>query len=179
MSLTSIDLGLDELICDRDRRNAFFRSITQDEIATQIRALRKLRQLTQNAFAELAGMKQSAVSRIEQADYAAWSLTTLFRAGEALDARWRMILEPVEDAMREYLPKTEDTEYDQVNGDAARAAARASQQPNAPPGSTILRNDVPRSEAVQWLPSGSASAESHSARIGPTIHPRFDAGAAQ
>jgi transcriptional regulator with XRE-family HTH domain len=66
-------------------------------------ALRIERGLTQTKFAELAGMKQSAVSRIEQAEYASWALATLFRAAGALNARWRIILEPCEDAVKEFL----------------------------------------------------------------------------
>jgi transcriptional regulator with XRE-family HTH domain len=103
MSLTSIDLGLREILADPVRRQEFFRTITQDDIAEQIRALRIERGLTQTKFAELAGMKQSAVSRIEQAEYASWALATLFRAAGALNARWRMILEPCEDAVKEFL----------------------------------------------------------------------------
>ncbi len=103
MSLSSIDLGLREILSDPVRRQEFFRTVTQDDIAAQIRALRKVRGLTQTKFAELAGMKQSAVSRIEQAEYASWALATLFRAAGALNARWRMILEPCEDAVKEFL----------------------------------------------------------------------------
>jgi len=102
MSLSSIDLGLREVLADPIRRQAFFRTITEDDIAAQIRALRKARGLTQTKFADLAGMKQSAVSRIEQAEYASWTLATLFRVAAALDARWRMILEPAEDAVKQF-----------------------------------------------------------------------------
>jgi transcriptional regulator with XRE-family HTH domain len=102
MSLTSIDLGLREILSDPIRRQEFFRAITQDDIAEQIRALRKERGLTQTKFAALAEMKQSAVSRIEQAEYASWTLATLFRVAAALDARWRMVLEPAEDAVKEF-----------------------------------------------------------------------------
>jgi transcriptional regulator with XRE-family HTH domain len=135
MSFTSIDLELDELFRDRDRRNAFFRSITQDEIASQIRAVRKTRQLTQNAFAVLSGMKQSAISRIEQADYAAWNLTTLFRVAEALDSRWKVILQPAEEAVKEFLSETDEDAIEE--GAAAKAAKAASDASltnrNAPP----------------------------------------------
>src|SRR5689334_1863701 len=102
MSFSSISLGLRELLRDPVRRNEFFKSITQDDIASQIRDLRKQRGLTQSAFAEKSEMKQSAVSRIEQAEYSSWSLTTLFRVAAALDARVRVILQPAEDAIKEY-----------------------------------------------------------------------------
>jgi hypothetical protein len=88
-------------------------------------------------------MKQSAVSRIEQAHYAAWNLTTLFRAGEALNARWRIVLEPLEEAIKEYIPKAEDAYDEQLNGDAARAAARAARHPRelVGPAAAKLRDD--------------------------------------
>jgi transcriptional regulator with XRE-family HTH domain len=133
MSLTSINLGLDELLSDPERRNAFFRTITQDEIASQIRALRKMRLLTQSAFAELAGMKQSAVSRIEQADYAAWNLVTLFRVAEVLNSRWKVILEPAEEAIKEFLGHGDEYSNEGLDGAAAKAAASMSfETRNAP-----------------------------------------------
>lgn len=102
MSITPIDLGLSDLLADPARRDAFFRSITRDEIASQIRDLRKKRTLTQKAMAFLTGMKQSAISRIEQAEYGAWNLATLFEVARALNARWRITLEPAEEAIKEY-----------------------------------------------------------------------------
>jgi len=102
MSFASIDLRLRDLLKDPARRRAFFEAITQDEVASQIRSLRKRRGLTQSDLATSTGMKQSAVSRIEQADYASWNVNTLFKVAAGLSGRWRMILEPAEDAMREY-----------------------------------------------------------------------------
>lgn len=124
--LSSIDLGLREIFADAERRSAFFRGITKDDIAAQIRSLRKERGLTQAQFAPLVDMKQSAVSRIEDADYAAWTLTTLFRVAEALNARWKIVLEPVEIAIKEYI--YEDS-GEQPMGAAAKAAEEAARQP--------------------------------------------------
>jgi transcriptional regulator with XRE-family HTH domain len=123
MSLSSIDLGLREILSDPVRRQKFFRTVTQDDIAAQIRALRKVRGLTQTKFAELAGMKQSAVSRIEQAEYASWALATLFRAAGALNARWRMILEPCEDAVKEFLDIDESASQQTTSAPASNQAA--------------------------------------------------------
>jgi transcriptional regulator with XRE-family HTH domain len=149
--LSSIDLGLGEIFADAGRRSAFFRGITKDEIASQIRSLRKERGLTQAQFAPLVDMKQSAVSRIEDADYAAWTLTTLFRVAEALNARWRVVLEPVEDAIKEYL--YEDS-GEQPTGAAANAAEEAALRPKLfpRPAAAILNDDDPRfdSGALQW-----------------------------
>jgi transcriptional regulator with XRE-family HTH domain len=102
MSFTSISIGLKELLRDPARRNEFFKSITQDDIASQIRDLRKRREMTQAAFAKKAGMKQSAVSRMEQAEYSSWSLTTLLRAAAVLDARLRVVFQPAEEAVKEF-----------------------------------------------------------------------------
>ena len=50
-------------------------------------------------------MKQSAVSRIEQADYSGWSFNTLFRVADALEARLMVSFEPVEDVIDWYRRK--------------------------------------------------------------------------
>jgi transcriptional regulator with XRE-family HTH domain len=98
--LRSVSLGLGALLRDRTRRKEFFRRFTQDEIAMQIRDWRKQRGLTQAALAKLTGMKQSAVSRVEKADYAAWNFATLVRVAEALDGRWKITFVPSEDAIK-------------------------------------------------------------------------------
>lgn len=101
MTLQSIDLELGEIFSDPERRQAFFRAITQDDIASGIRELRKLRSLTQSQLADKTKMKQSAISRIEQAKHASWSLVTLFRVADALDAHWRISLQPIESEIDE------------------------------------------------------------------------------
>ena len=47
-------------------------------------------------------MMQSAVSRIEQADYSGWSFNTLFRVADALEARLTVSFEPVENVIDWY-----------------------------------------------------------------------------
>ncbi len=47
-------------------------------------------------------MKQSAISRIEQADYGNWSLNTLFRVADALDARLCISFDPIEEVVAQY-----------------------------------------------------------------------------
>src|SRR5262249_14440062 len=92
-------------------------------------ALRKARELTQAKLADLSGMKQSAVSRIEQAEYASWTLATLFKVAAALDARWRMTLEPAEQAVKEFAG-IDEAELAQPS--TVRTAA-AAEQSNARP----------------------------------------------
>ena len=50
--------------------------------------------MTQAALAEKCDMKQSALSRLESADYSGWSFKTLRRVAEALDARLQISIEP-------------------------------------------------------------------------------------
>ena len=47
-------------------------------------------------------MKQSAVSRIEQASYSRWNIDTLWRIAEALDLRMRITFEPMEHVIRQF-----------------------------------------------------------------------------
>lgn len=101
-SLKSINLRLSEKLRDREYREAFFREITQDEIAEQIRALRELRGMRQAELARITGTKQSAISRLEQAEYSGWSFPTLSKIAAALDARLRFTLEPAESAIGHY-----------------------------------------------------------------------------
>jgi len=90
---------------DKGFRKRFFRGQVQDQIAMCIKALREERHLRQIDLANESKMKQSAISRIEQADYSAWSFNTLFRIADALDARLRVTLEPIEDVIEQYRMK--------------------------------------------------------------------------
>ncbi len=87
---------------DKKYRERFFRGQTQDEIAMGIRSLREKRKKRQIDLAQESGMKQSAISRIEQADYSGWSFGTLLRVADALDARLRVTLEPAEIVIERY-----------------------------------------------------------------------------
>ncbi len=109
MSLTKpINLNIaDKLENDKEYREEFFRGQAQDIIAMSIRGLRKKRSMLQKDLAKESGMLQSAISRVEQAEYSAWSFSTLFRVADALDARLKITLEPAEDVIEEY-KKMED-----------------------------------------------------------------------
>jgi len=87
---------------DKGFRKRFFRGQTQDEIAMSIRSLREKRVMRQIDLARESRMKQSAISRIEQADYSSWSFNTLLRVADALDARLRVTLEPAEIVIERY-----------------------------------------------------------------------------
>jgi transcriptional regulator with XRE-family HTH domain len=112
--ITPIKLSIAEkLEKDEGFRNRFFRGQVQDIIAMSIRGLREKRKLRQSDLANKSGMKQSAISRVEQAEYSSWSFTTLFRVAEALGARLRVTIEPVEDVIAQY-KRREDTDIESV-----------------------------------------------------------------
>ena len=101
-SLAPIRLEIAKKLEDKAYRSAYFRAQAQDDIATQIRALRGRVGFTQAQLAERCGMKQSAISRIEQADYSGWTFSTLWRIADALDSRLRVLFEPAHDVIAEY-----------------------------------------------------------------------------
>jgi transcriptional regulator with XRE-family HTH domain len=83
-------------------RRRYFRARAQEEVAQQIHELRERRHYRQIDLAHAAKMKQSAVSRIEKADYSAWTYKTLLRIAEALDAQLRIVFEANEDVIGRY-----------------------------------------------------------------------------
>ena len=101
-SLKFIKLRISEKLRDPMYRAEFFANLAQDEIAEQILALRKKRKLRQVDVADSTGMKQSAISRLEQADYSKWNFATLLRLANALDARVRVTFQPSEDVIAHY-----------------------------------------------------------------------------
>jgi transcriptional regulator with XRE-family HTH domain len=59
--------------------------------------MRARRKFTQRELASLSGTDQSAISRVEQATYDGWTFKTLVSVADALNARLRVTLEPMED----------------------------------------------------------------------------------
>jgi ribosome-binding protein aMBF1 (putative translation factor) len=55
------------------------------EIAQQIYTLRKQKGLSQKEFAEKVNMKQSVISRLENADYRGYKVDTLERIAQAMN----------------------------------------------------------------------------------------------
>jgi transcriptional regulator with XRE-family HTH domain len=101
-SLNPIRLKLSEKLLDWTYFHRFFDERTRDELAIQLRELRQLRGLSQVKFAAESGMKQSAVSRIEQSDYSGWTYKTLLRAAMTLKARLKIELIPAERVIADY-----------------------------------------------------------------------------
>ncbi|HVA79477.1 MAG TPA: helix-turn-helix transcriptional regulator [Candidatus Binataceae bacterium] len=103
MSTISVTkLSLAQRLKNKVFRRKFFRTTAQDEVAQQIRELRLKHGMRQADLAKAARMKQSAVSRVEQAHYSRWNFQTLVRIADSLDARVRVLFEPAETVIYEY-----------------------------------------------------------------------------
>jgi len=100
--LSAIKLRFSARLRNKLFRRKFFRLSAQEEVAQQIRELRLKREMRQVDLAKACHMKQSAVSRLEQANYSRWTFTTLQRVAESLDARVRVILQPADEVIAEY-----------------------------------------------------------------------------
>src|ERR1700722_9117194 len=100
--LSPIKSKLSQKLKDKGYRERFFRGRVQDEIAFQLRNARKLRRKKQSELAEIADMKQSAISRIEKASYSKWNFKTLLRIASALDLRIRVNFDLAEDVIHSY-----------------------------------------------------------------------------
>jgi len=70
---------------DKEYRHGLIDAQIEIDLPFQIRALRKQEELTQPQLAELAGMKQSRISKMEKPGGARFTLETLRRLAKALD----------------------------------------------------------------------------------------------
>lgn len=101
--MASIDAELaDKLQNDDAFRRRYIRFWAQTEVASEIKQLRKARRMLQADVAKLAETGQSAISRIEKAEYDAWTFKTLIRIAEVLRARLRITFEPIETVVSNY-----------------------------------------------------------------------------
>jgi DNA-binding XRE family transcriptional regulator len=101
--LGHIDKELADRLQNDDKfRRRYIRFWAQTEVASEIRMLRKKRRLRQQQVAELADTGQSAISRIEKAEYDGWTFKTLITIAEALRARLRITFEPIEVVAESY-----------------------------------------------------------------------------
>jgi transcriptional regulator with XRE-family HTH domain len=105
--LKSIDAELAARLQNDDAfRRRYIRFWAQTEVAAEILSLRRARGLRQVEVARLARTGQSAISRIEKADYDGWTFKTLIGIAEVLRARLRITFEPIEDVVGGYRTST-------------------------------------------------------------------------
>lgn len=88
----------EELAKDPSLKNELDKAGFAIDIAVQIHALRRKRGLTQKQLAGVIGVKQSNIARLEDADYRGYSLQTLEKIAQALDALVDIIFTPKEEA---------------------------------------------------------------------------------
>lgn len=82
---SSLKERLLRLFREKDYRRAYVESFLNTFIAAQIKANREKRGLSQSDLADLAGMKQSRISALENVNYSSWSIRTLRRLAAAFD----------------------------------------------------------------------------------------------
>lgn len=70
---------------DEEHREGYLEASVEQGIAWQIRVNREARNLTQGQLAERMGKQQSAISRLEDVSYGAYSLETLLELANAFD----------------------------------------------------------------------------------------------
>jgi transcriptional regulator with XRE-family HTH domain len=78
---------------DKEYRDAYAEDFLNTKIATQLRAIREQRRLTQKDLAEKIGTKQPGVARLEDVNYASWSIAMLEKLASALDVRLNVSFE--------------------------------------------------------------------------------------
>ncbi len=96
MRKTNFDRYLEKQLRDPGFAARFTRAGEAWDVALQIAALREKAGLSQKDLAKLLRTSQQQVSRLESPDYEGHSLSTLRRVAEALDARVRVVFEPVD-----------------------------------------------------------------------------------
>ena len=100
--LSPINSNISGKLKDKNYRDTFFEGRAQLKLAYDLRMFRKARGLNQSELAQLCGMKQSAISRIEQASYSKWNSSTLWRIGKALNVRIQIEIDDMADAIHEH-----------------------------------------------------------------------------
>lgn len=83
--MDAVRAALKQEFRDPEARRDYAEEFLNSYIALQIKTLRLQRGWSQKELAERAGMKQSRISAMEQADYSGWSVGTLRRLAEAFD----------------------------------------------------------------------------------------------
>jgi transcriptional regulator with XRE-family HTH domain len=83
--MEEIRKGLADELKDPEARRDYADEFLSSYIALQIKTLRQQRGWSQAELARRAGMKQSRISAMEQADYSSWSIRTLQRLAAAFD----------------------------------------------------------------------------------------------
>jgi transcriptional regulator with XRE-family HTH domain len=144
---------------DKEYRHAYADEALNATIATQIKVLREQRDLTQEALAREAQMKQSMISRYENVNYSSWSIKTLKKLAEAFDVflevrfrSFRNLVESAETLSGEALQVaafTDDPFFKQVQPAAADVQSRVAGAAGVPLGVSATVNMPIRESAMR------------------------------
>lgn len=114
---------------DEDYRYAYDEEFSNSRMATQLKVIREKQELKQTELAELAGMKQSRISALEDVNYNAWSVSTLRRLARALGVRfffgfesWGELLPEIETFGRKALERPRFEKDPEFKPEAERSA---------------------------------------------------------
>jgi transcriptional regulator with XRE-family HTH domain len=88
----TIDHLRDELK-DAEYSEGYAESFLDSYIATQIKVLREQSGLSQKGLADLLGMRQGVISRIENVNYSKWNVSTLKKLARAFHVRLKVSFE--------------------------------------------------------------------------------------
>ncbi|TAN47013.1 MAG: XRE family transcriptional regulator, partial [Methylococcaceae bacterium] len=87
---------------DKEYAHAYIEENANLRLAAQIRALRLQRRLSQVELAQLAGMAQERISKIESADFDSLTLKTLRKFSQAFDVHLRIGFESFSQALQDF-----------------------------------------------------------------------------
>jgi transcriptional regulator with XRE-family HTH domain len=87
---------------DKEYRDAYAEECLNAMIASQIRALREQRQMTQQQLADATGMGQPRIPVLEDSSYENWSVNTLRRFARAFDVALSVKFETFSDFIQDF-----------------------------------------------------------------------------
>ena len=123
--MTVISKGFaEELVSEKDMREAYLAAQTRTRIANQIRVIRQQRGWSQEEFAKAVEKPQSNVSRLESRDYGSFTLKTLLEIASTFDVGLIVEFVPYEDFLLRTNDLSQETlEVSEFDAQAVRALA--------------------------------------------------------
>jgi transcriptional regulator with XRE-family HTH domain len=111
MKKTNFDRYLEEQLKDPDFAQRFKAAGEAWDIALQITRLREEAGVSQKELAERLDTTQQQISRLESPAYESHSLSMLRRVAAALDARVRVVIEPLPEAKKSAVVREQPGRY--------------------------------------------------------------------
>lgn len=138
-------MNLARLFRDKEYRRSYVEAFSNTSIAAQIKANREKRQLSQAQLADLAGMKQSRISTVENVNYESWNIRTLRRLADAFDLvlvvrfeSFGKVLDDIAEFTRDTIEQPSFDEDPAFKGDAAGSAGTSGNWQSLPESGKVL-----------------------------------------